>query len=246
MTYTNEDLMAYADGELDAERRRALDAALASDAELRARVAALRAQRERVASAYAGVSDEPVPERLRALLEAAPKASATVVDLASARARNAERPTARAWGWMQWGGMAASVLLGVLIGLQLAPRGEGDALLGERDGRLVAGPTLARALDTQLANHVQGAVTVQLSFVDKSGRYCRTFSGTGVAGLACRDPAAWALVIATPAPAQPPMAMRQAASSLPRAVLDAVDQRIDGNALNAAQERDARDRNWKR
>jgi hypothetical protein len=246
MTFTSEELMAYADGALDAERRRALDAAIASDAALRARVEALRAQRERVESAYASVIGEPVPARLRALLDDAPKASAVVVDLAAARAHNAERPPARAWGWMQWGGMAASVLLGLLIGLQFAPRGDGGVLVAERGGRLVAGATLARALDTQLASHAQGAVTVQLSFIDKSGRYCRTFSSAGVAGLACRDATAWALLVAAPAPAQTPMAMRQAATALPRAVLDAVDQRIDGNALNAAQERDAREHDWKR
>jgi hypothetical protein len=246
MTFSDEDLMAHADGELDADRRRAIEAALAADAALRARVAALRAQRKQVAAAYAGVLDEPVPERLRALLDGAPKARAVVVDLATARARSTERSIARAWGWMHWGGMAASVLLGLLIGLQFAPRGDGGTLVAERGGRLVAGATLARALDTQLASHAQGAVTVQLSFIDKGGRYCRTFSSAGVAGLACRDAAAWALMVAAPAPAPSPMAMRQAASSLPRTVLDAVDQRIDGNALNAAQERDARARDWKR
>jgi len=40
--------------------------------------------------------------------------------------------------------------------------------------------------------------------------------------------------------------MRQAASALPRAVLEAVDQRIDGAALDASGEKQARDRNWQR
>ena len=40
--------------------------------------------------------------------------------------------------------------------------------------------------------------------------------------------------------------MRQAASPLPRAVLDAVAQRIDGAALDAAREKQARDRGWQR
>ena len=196
MNIRDEELMAYADGELAAERRRALDDALAADATLRARVAALRARRQQVASAYAGVLDEPVPERLRTLL--APPASATVIDLAGARVRKVERGLS----WAHWGGMAACVLLGVLMGLLFAPR-SGDALLGEHGGHLVAGGALAQALNAQLASEAQptSAVAVQLSFVDKGGRYCRTFSSAQIAGLACRDGAAWSVVVASRAEA---------------------------------------------
>ena len=247
MNIGDEELMAYADGELEPQRRQALDAALAADAALRARVAALRAQRLRVASAYHGVIDEPVPERLQALLAAPPPAPAAVVDLAGARARKAQRRGGDArTSWMQWGGMAASVLLGLLLGLQFAPHG--DVLLSERGGQVVAGGALARALGAQLASEPQAAagIAVQLSFIDKGGRYCRTFSTARIAGLACRDAEQWTVLAATQAQGESTAAMRQAASSLPRAVLTAVDERIAGDALNAEQERDARTRDWKR
>jgi anti-sigma factor RsiW len=249
MNFDDQELMAYADGELDAQRRRAIEAALAADAALRARVAALRAQRERVAAAYAEVLDDPVPARLRALLEReAQQQPAEIVDLAAARARSAERRAAPRWSWMQWGGMAATLVLGLLLGLQFAPRDDGDALLAERGGQLVAGGALAQMLNAQLASEppAASAHAVQLSFVDKGGRYCRTFSSARIAGLACRDAAQWAVLVTVPAQADATAPMRQAASSLPRAVLDAVDTRIDGNTLNAAQERDARTRNWTR
>jgi anti-sigma factor RsiW len=249
MNFNDQELMAYADGELDAQRRRAIEAALAADAALRARVAALRAQREQVAAAYAEVLDDPVPARLRALLEReTQQQSAEVVDLAAARARSTERRAAPRLTWMQWGGMAATLVLGLLLGLQFAPRGDGDALLGERGGQLVAGGALAQVLSTQLASEPPAApaVAVQLSFVDKGGRYCRTFSSARIAGLACRDATQWTVLVSTPAAGNATPAMRQAAASLPRAVLDAVDTRIEGNTLNAAQERDARAQNWTR
>jgi hypothetical protein len=249
MNVHDEDLMAYADGQLDAERRQAIDAALSGDAALRARVAALRTQREQVAAAYAGVLDEAVPDRLLALLERGPKQPGVVSDLASARARSAgKRIVDDRAGWMRWGGMAAAMLLGLLLGLLFAPGGDDDALVAERGGRLVAGGVLTQALNTQLAadTGTGPAVAVQLSFVDKSGRYCRTFSSAQVAGLACREPERWAVHLAVPAQADAAAPMRQAATALPRAVLDLVDERIDGTALNAAQERDARTRQWKR
>jgi anti-sigma factor RsiW len=249
MNFNDEELMAYADGELDAERRRAIEAALAADAVLRARVSALGAQRERVAAAYAEVLDDPVPARLRVLLEReAQPQSADVVDLAAARAHSTQRRAAPRLSWLQWGGMAATLVLGLLLGLQFAQRSDGDALIGERDGQLIASGALAQVLDAQLASEPPAAsgLAVQLSFVDKGGRYCRSFSSARIAGLACRDAGQWAVLVTAPAQGDAAAPMRQAASSLPRAVLDAVDTRIEGNALTAAQERDARTRNWTR
>ncbi|MGQ3055279.1 MAG: hypothetical protein ACT6S0_26110, partial [Roseateles sp.] len=63
-------------------------------------------------------------------------------------------------------------------------------------------------------------------------------------GLACRDAdGAWALqqVVAASAAGS---GMRQAATNLPPAVLAAVDKAMAGEALNAEQERAARDAGW--
>lgn len=197
--------------------------------------------RRRVAAAYDEVLHEPVPDRLAKLLDK----PAPVVDLGSERARRRAKPQP-GWGWMQWGGMAASLAIGVLAGLQFAgPRGD-DALLVERGGRMMAGAPLAHALDTRLASEPDARFAVQLSFVDRAGQYCRSFSADAVAGLACREGTQWHIVATAQASAEASGAMRQAASSLPRPVLDAVDARIAGNALGAAQERAARDGGWHR
>ena len=90
------------------------------------------------------------------------------------------------------------------------------------------------------------AVAVQLSFIDKDGNVCRTFSRGAMAGLACRLGDAWAVQTIVAAESATGGTMRQAASALPRALLDAVDVRIDGAALDARGEKQARDRGWQR
>lgn len=245
MNWTDDELMAFADGELAGERRAALAEALMGDAVLRGRVTALQTQRRRVSAAFAGVLEEPVPDRLMSLLAEPAVAAAPpeVVDLAPQRARRDVRRAGP--NWAQWGGMAASVALGVVLGLQIAPRG-GDALVNEVGGQIVASGQLAQALSSQLAGAPNGGVAVQLSFIDKDGQYCRTFSVERIAGIACHDSSRWTVQTMAPADRAASSAMRQAGSPLPRALLEAVDARIAGTALTTAQEQQARDRGWAR
>lgn len=198
--------------------------------------ALLRAERRRMAAAFGDVLDEPVPERLTALL--AEPAAAPVADLAAARARRHGMSS-----WAAWGGMAATLVLGTLIGTQLAPPAaqRGDS------ARLLATGAVAQALERQLAREGGGPVAVQLSFKARDGRWCRSFTTAASAGLACREAdGAWALqqVAAADAPAGP--GLRQAATPLPPALLAAVDRLIAGAALDAAQEQAARDAGWQR
>jgi hypothetical protein len=192
----------------------------------------LKAERQRMAAAFDDVLKEPVPDRLKALL-AVP--AAQVVDLGAVRAQRRGMSN-----WAAWGGMAAALVLGTTIGTRINTSGGGET------DRLVATGAIAQALDRQLASAPSGAVAVQISFKAKDGRYCRSFSTAATAGLACREAdGAWALrqVAAIEAPAG--VAMRQAATALPPAVLAAVDASMAGAALNAEQERAARDAGWR-
>lgn len=192
--------------------------------------------RRRVSAAYDDVLREPVPDRLKQLLEK----PAPVVDLAAERARRRGSAASESkWTWAHWGGMAASLAVGVIAGALFMPRSGSE-------GVVVAGSTLTRALDTQLAGDASSTVAVQLSFLDRDGRYCRTFGTASTAGLACREGTQWNVVATAPASAANGRGMRQAATPLPKPVLDAVDAKIAGNALDAAQERAARDRGWRR
>lgn len=245
MNWSDETLMAFADGELDTVQHAQVEGALVADAALRQRVAAIQLQRERLAAAFATVLAEPVPDRLARLLQAAPAAAAPVINLAEVRAKR-ERSRYRP-SWAQWGGMAASVLLGVLLGTQL-DRNAADPAIGLHQGRLLAGGVIERALTGQLASEpvADAPVAVQVSFVGKDGNYCRTFSTAAMAGLACQEGGQWTVQNLAAVESGPQGEVRQAATALPRAVLDAVDQRIVGAALDKGGEQTAREQGWRR
>lgn len=246
MSWATEDLIAYADGEMPAPSRDALERDLVADEALRKRVDALRAQRTRVAAAYAEVIAEPVPDRLSALLKKpAPVAALAAVDEERKAGRSAANDSRWQMSWAAWGGMAACLVVGLLIGTRFAADG---SPVSERNGRLVASGALSQALSTRLASDGGDApLRTPISFVDKQGRYCRAFSTAALAGLACREGERWDVVDLAPGePKASSGAVRQATSALPSSVLEAVDRRIVGDALDAQAERRARDRGWTR
>ena len=86
MTFPDEVLMAYADDELDARARAAVEAAMAADPEIARRIAQHKALRSRVHSAFDKILDEPVPARLLQVVRSEPSGSGTnkVVQLRAA------------------------------------------------------------------------------------------------------------------------------------------------------------------
>jgi len=243
MKFSDEMLMAYADGELDLVARAEIEATMAVDPEVRRAVERHRALAAKVRSAYQGVLDEPVPAKL-ASLAAAPVA-APVVELSAERAaRRAPRAAPLRWGVPQWAAMAASVALGVMVGV-FAMRGPG-APFEETAAGLVARGELDAALTQQLAGSVgTGATQVGITFRDRSGAYCRTFhlqQEAPLAGLACRGGDEWRVQVVAAAPAEE--GVLRPAAAMPAAVLQAVDSAIDGEALDAQAEAAARDSGW--
>lgn len=250
--------MAYVDGELDAGERAAFEAALAGDPQLAQLVREQQALRRRVADAFTPDLDEPVPERLLAAARGQAVA-AEVVDLARAREQREQRDVGRRplravrdWRWPEWGAIAASVLVGVLAGRFVG----GDVaepvagLASGPNGALVARGPLAAALSTQLASGQPGdaAVRVGISFVARSGPYCRSFvmaQPSRLAGLACREGGQWQVQLVTPAGHDDAAGgYRAAGAALPTALLRAIDERIAGTPLDAAAEADAARRGW--
>ena len=259
-TPTDEILMAYADGELDAARHLQVEHAMQANPALRLRVDALRQQRARVGAAFAAVLDEPLPERLTHLLQtpsvaastgpvAPPAPDAVLVNLADARRQRTQRHPMRYMpSWAQLGGMAASIMLGVLLGARFMGGGGVDPAIGLHQGQLVAGGAIGKALSTQLASEppADASVAVQLSFVDKGGEYCRTFSTAAAAGLACQQSGQWVVQQMVATDAQARGEVRQAATGLPPALLDAVDKRMAHGTLDSTAERTARAQGWRR
>jgi hypothetical protein len=189
--------------------------------------------------------------------DAASTQTSVVTDLNRVRAERAatsgaQAPKARAgWSWPQWGAMAASLVIGAVIG-HLALRSPDLGPIGSRGGHLVAQAGLADALSNQLASTQQPTAPVQIgtSFKTKSGDYCRTFvlhEGDSVGGLACRSGDMWnvnALARVTAAPGAEG-GYRPAGSEMPAAVRAAVEEQIVGDPLDSSGEAQAKTNGWK-
>lgn len=250
-SFSDEVLMAYADGELDEVTCRALEEAMRKDASLAHRVSQYKSLRANVFAAYAPVAEEAVPPRL-----SQPLRQATVVSLDSVRARReAEQQAARKatrgrnWSWPEWGALAAMLMVGVMVGhfgMAMLPM-EGGETVASRDGVLVAQGRLATALDQQLGGS-GGPVRIGTSFLSQDGVYCRSFmTAQEMAGLACRQGATWKVQMALQNPARGQQGeYRQAGAEMPPQVLEAIDQRISGQPLDAKAEQEAVQRKWLR
>jgi hypothetical protein len=242
VTYDDETLMAYADGELDPSLRAEISAAIARDPVLARRVEAHHALRAEVGGAFAPVIDQPVPERLLAAArgsEATDRARGNVVQF-PARIRSV---SSSPWRAREWLAMAASLLLGVLVTWKMLSPGDAS-LVAMRDGTMVARGALAEALERQLASQQTGAepVLIGLTFATPEGHYCRSFSArvAGTSGLACHASGEWLIPIIDAAPAGD---TRQATAPSPP-VLQAIEARIAGDPVDAAGEQRARDAGW--
>ena len=146
--------------------------------------------------------------------------------------------------------IAASVVIGVLVSM-LYLRPDGGSPIATRGGQLVARGDLARALSNQLGGESAGenGVKIPVSFRTKSGELCRAFvlgEQTGTAGLACRSGNDWNVqVLARTEGSGSEGSYRPAGSALPSLVTQAVDERIDGEPLDAQGEANARERGWR-
>lgn len=230
----DEMLMAFADGELNEIDRARVAEAVAADPTLRASLQRQKRLRARLADYYAPVAEEDVPERLKAMLET------NVVALASTRERRS-RPL-----WQTLTALAATLVVGLAIGRTVEwPGGEGP--VGVENGTLVAEGSLAKALDDQLAStQTDGAATaIGVTFARADGQLCRTFLRRDLAGIACHEPSGWRLVVATQGSAPGAGEYRQAASGS-ALVMEAAQELMVGEALDAGAERQARDSGWRR
>ncbi len=245
-------LLAYVDGELDADARAEFEAAMAADPALAGRVAAQRKLRAALRAAFDPVLTEPIPERL----EAAARGSTHPARDSVVPIRNAPRPQHRArfGARTAWFAAAASLVVGLLLGQRLGVRGEDAWIVADADEAVATGE-LDEALSTRLAaDPVDGGPRLGLSFRSKAGDYCRTFTMLGTtsarAGLACRSggDGRWKVRIleSTDRDQVPSGDFRTAASgALPESVRRAVDAEMAGDALDAAAERAARDAGWR-
>ncbi len=247
MRFTDETLMAFADGELDEPTRSAVERAMRTDPTLAAKVKQHIELRNDVFRAFARTLDEPVPPQLRQVVH-----SAKVVQLDSVRAAKknvVEVP--RRWSWPEWGAIAATLVVGVLAGSLGLDSLRGETQLASAvgsDGALTARGALDTALSRQLASAPPPGARVKIgvSFISREGQYCRSFAMGAAAGLACRSAGEWRIPVLAEGAQAGEGAYRQAGSAMPAAVLEAIDARAAGPSLGAREEQAAAQRGWVR
>jgi len=254
MSFSDETLAAYVDGELDPAACAEIEEAVRRDPSIAQRIARHRSLRNQLQAAYADELNEPVPDRLLAALRTpAPRPSPAVADLQTAQ--KSARGTAVASRWRY--SLAASVLIAVGAGF-LAWRHSLPASMENVDGTLIARGALATGLSDQLSGPTLSGPTpsgsgpsgstvrIGLSFVAKSGNYCRTFSLSTDAGLACRRAGRWEILALEKGVSAEGAGsgFRTASSAMPAKVLEAVERQMAGEPLDRAGEIAARGNGW--
>jgi len=251
MNYDERTLNAYIDGELDSAQAAAIARAEADDAELRARLDALR-QSDRVLREAC----EPIAER--------PLPAAVTEMLADATGTRARQPSFRLADTLAWlagplkslplpaTGIAAGAVVGLVAAyLVLAPGERGGTTL---PGRIESGTALYAALQQQPSGsttNVDGR-TLQplLSFRSSGGDYCREFILAGNTqrrhAVACAGANAWRVQasVELPGGGGESEGYIPAAGESGNAVGDFVDEHMAGIPLDRTRERALIESGW--
>ncbi len=257
MTYTDEILSAYLDGELDAAQMSEIEKAVLEDKQLDARLARLQQANDAVRSAYLPLADAEVPQEFIDLVRnraAAPAAEAsTVVEFPKAT----PRPAGPAPFWPSAIAASVALVLGYSVGLY-------DPFSGAQNTDFLAAksissgdPLYAAFERTASAQRIDldGTRVAEpvLSFRSVDGRFCRetvvTQGGDQTLLVACRGDTDWDVVLSlrSKAPGAGIDDGYRTASADANAVLDAFLQaQMESDALGADEEAALIDKAWRR
>lgn len=206
----DEMLMAYADGELDEDGSRRVEAAMAADAAVASRVVAFQRTRRLARAAFSALDDVPAALRL-AVEEQVRRASGVEMRTAEVVPFPARTGRPSGAGRGSWTGRAAAMAAAVaavavagVTGFYVAD-GSGTAV----SGVATLGPDLQAALSTVAAGDTVpvsgGEVRLVQTFKAGDGALCREFRLDGRAetssAIACRGGDAWQVRFAAVAPA---------------------------------------------
>ena len=153
-------------------------------------------------------------------------------------------------GWHRWGPLAASGLIGVLIGLTIAGTDlDDDEFIAQRGDALVARGALEVALTEQASgNETTNGVAPGFSYRTRDGEYCRTFAtggGDPLAGIACRSSKHWVVEAVSSESELSDSGYALASTELPAYLRERIEADIDGDPLDAVAEATAIARNWR-
>ena len=265
--FSDDTLMAFADGELDAATHAEIETALHTDPSIAARVARHRNLRQTVFAGFAEILAEPIPARLQLASNAPTHAAPTdpavpILSLVGSASPNKPPPLRSARMPSRWSGLAAMLIVGVVAGaiggnaFNLFNVGSSNAPIATLGSGMVAQNQLAGALSQQLASTApaDAATRIGVSFRTADGRYCRSFTlaatpsqSMALAGLACHGSAqAWQIPLLVQVTSENNAAgnYRRAGSETPAQILNEIDRRMVGTPLDAAGEKAAVARHW--
>jgi hypothetical protein len=235
----DEDFYRWLDGELTGEAADRVAAQVAADPELRLLAEQHRALGARLKNAFAPIADAPAPASLRAAV----RPSAEIIQLAAAREARREEPPSRLQQRWQWGAIAASLAVGIIVGSTML--GGSSAPIQQKNGQLVAAAGLEQALDIRLASAPErGGPRIGLTFRDRDGAVCRSFSGERTSGLACRADGNWRIRGLFQEQEAAPGEYRMASARNPQ-LAALIETQMQGEPLDAAQERAAQEKGWR-
>jgi hypothetical protein len=199
MPWTDEMLMAFADGELGPAEAGAIAAAAATDPTLAARIDMFRQTRARIAALRTDTAvPDPLVARIRALEAGATAAPAPVAPPAAPPADNVvafapRRPPAV---WQLPLAASIALLAGLAVGAFLPRGGEGGPEVA-----LLAVPGLEAALPTLMSGESGtlpdgSGITIIGSFDTDTGDFCREVEidspdGATIVAVACSEDTGW-------------------------------------------------------
>jgi len=228
----DEKFFAWLDGELEPTEVSEMEAKIAADPELQRLAEQHRALGAQLKGAFDPIAAMPVPQRL----QAAVRPPAEVLDFAEAKRERSARSLP------PWMAIAATLVIGVFLGTMMPQRGGSPVRV--QGGKLYAASALSHALDAELASAPAGNVRIGLTFRDQAGEICRSFTGSAGNGLACREGTHWQLKGLFAAPEGQNSNYRMAAGMDPN-LASLVDSTMVGEPFDAAQEKAAKDKDWR-
>lgn len=201
---SDETLMAYADGMLEDDERRRVEALAATDAGIARRISVFRQSASVAREALSGMAAEPVPEKLLAAVrkmaaetqaKSAPASGPVVVSLQNRRERSQVQQGMGKWWPASIAASIAAVIAGTL-GYFASPDKGVSSVAGIGSAAPPALAALLDSLPTGSASGFEGGkitiiATVQLS----DGTLCREYEQTAASGglviVACRQGKDW-------------------------------------------------------
>ena len=266
MTYQDETLSAFIDGELSEKERNALEVEAAKDPALKERIARLRRANEAVKSAYADIENEPLPDSVLDLFNktSADKAEDNVVSMISDRAGAAPRVHAgvlQRFSSAQWPtAIAASLALVVGFGVgQIGDGAPGAAPAMQIAGVIAEDSPVFSILETGASAEMHlagadGALSVEpvLSLQRADGVFCREYfisdASARFHNVACKENNQWSVKFAVNIPTAENSVgdgYITASAQSNALVADYIDRVIAGDALDAENEQNAISSGWK-